>query len=61
MIKLMTKKEKNADSKNEGVIHRNITENENETNWYTLKKLIEEYPDNTPQIDMEECVNDKDD
>ena len=35
------KKEKTAENKNEGVIHRDISENEKETNWDTLKKVIE--------------------
>ena len=33
------------DIENEDVIHRNITENEQETNRYTLKNTTEECPD----------------
>ena len=36
---------KTAENENEGVIHREITENEPGTNWDVLKKVIEECPD----------------
>ena len=36
------KNEQTAENKNEGVIKRYITLNENETNRYALKKVIEE-------------------
>ena len=52
-------KEKTADNVNEGVINRDITENEKETNQDTLKKLIEECPDDTSPVEMEDCVNDE--
>ena len=44
MINMMMRK-KTAENENEGVIHRDITENEPETNWDVLKKVIEECPD----------------
>ena len=38
---------------NKDVIHRDITENEPETNRDTLKKLIEEFPDDQDDEDKE--------
>ena len=52
-------KEKTVDNINEDVIHRDITENEKETNWVTLEKLIEEFPYDTSPVQMEEGVNDE--
>ena len=43
-------KEKTVDNINEDVIHRDITENEKETNWVTLEKLIEEFPYDTSPV-----------
>ena len=34
-------KEKTAENKNEGVTHRDITENEKENDWGNLKKVME--------------------
>ena len=45
----------------EGVIHRDMTENEKETIRDTLDKVIEECPDDTSPVDMEEGVNNEDD
>ena len=47
-------------NKNQGVIHRDITENENETNQVTLNKLIEEFQYNTTPAYMGEFVNNED-
>ena len=60
MIKMMTRK-KIVENKKEGIIHRDIKDNEIETNWNIFKKVIEERPDDTISADMEECVNDEDD
>ena len=40
MIKMMTRK-KNTENENECVIHRDITENEAETNQDAMKKAME--------------------
>ena len=58
---MMTRKKKMEDNKNEGVIHRDITDNEKETNRNILKNVIEEWPYDTTPADMEECVNDEND
>ena len=50
---------KTAENKNEGVIHTDITENEKETNWDTLKKVIEKWAYDTSPVVMEEFVNDE--
>ena len=55
------KKEITSENEDEGVIHRDITEYKKETNQDTLDKVIEESPDDTSPIDMEECVNNKND
>ena len=49
---------KTTENKNEGVTHRDITENKRETNQDTLKKVTEELPDDKYPVGMEECVND---
>ena len=49
------KRNKKMGNENEGVIHRDITENEIETNWDTLNRVTKEFPDNTPPIVIEEC------
>ena len=41
----------------ERVIHRNSTKNEKEIIQDTLDKVLEEYPDYTSPVDMEEGVN----
>ena len=41
------------------MIHRYITENENEHNQDILEKLIEECPEDTSPVKMEEGVNDE--
>ena len=43
----------------EGVIHRDMTENEKETIRDTLDKVIEECPDDTSPVEMQDCVNDE--
>ena len=48
------KKEKTAKNKDESVIHRNITDNEHETNWYAFDKVIEKFSDGTSPVEMEE-------
>ena len=50
---------KKTDTKNKGVIHRYINENETETNWDTFNKETEELPDNTSPVVMEEYVIDE--
>ena len=49
---VMTMMIKKTSDKKKKVIHRVITENENETNCNTLDKLIEGCPDDTPPVDM---------
>ena len=49
--------EKTTENENEGLIHRYFTENEKETNQDTLNRFIEEFPDDTSPVVMEECVN----
>ena len=51
-------KQERAEKINKGVIRRDITDNEKETNWYTLNKVIEEFSDDTTPGEMEECGND---
>ena len=43
---------KNSREDNEGIIHRDIIENEKETNQDTVEKAIEEFPDDTSPVDM---------
>ena len=54
-------KEITAENEYEGEIHRYITENEKETNRYTLDKVIEGFPVYTSPVEMEEGVNNEDD
>ena len=44
-------KEKTAENINEGIIHKDITDNE-KTNWYIFKKVIEECPYYTTPAEM---------
>ena len=53
------KKEITSENEYQGVIHRDIIEYEKETIWDTMDKVIEECPNATSPVDMEECVNDK--
>ena len=39
------------------MIHRDINENETETNWDTLDKIIEEFPDITSKAMMKDFGN----
>ena len=54
---MMMKNEK-AEKINQGVIHRDITDNEKETNRDNLNNSIEKFPDDTAPAEMEECGND---
>ena len=49
-----------AENKGEGVIQRDITNNEKDTIQDTLDKLIEKLTDETSPVEMEEGVNNKD-
>ena len=40
------------------MIHRDITDNEKETNRDNLNNSIEKFPDDTAPAEMEECGND---
>ena len=57
---MMTRKKKTTEKRNEGLIHRDTTHNEKETNRDNLNKVTEEWSDDTTPADMEECVSDKD-
>ena len=52
---------KTAENKNKHVIYRDIKDNDTETDWYTLWKVIEEFPDDTHPADMKERLKDEDD
>ena len=54
-------KERTDENEYKCVIHRDITDDEKYTIWDTLDKLIEEFPDETSPVDMEEGVNNEDD
>ena len=55
------KKEITTQNEDEGVIHRDITEYEKDTNRDTLNKVTEECSDETSPIKMEEGVNNEED
>ena len=42
--------QKTSEKRKRGVIHRVITENQNEINRDTLDKLIEQFPDDTTPV-----------
>ena len=45
-----------AQNEDEGVIHRDITENEREINRNTLNKVREEIPDDSSPVEMDKGV-----
>ena len=47
-------REETTEIANKAVIHRDITESETETNQDTLNKVIEDFPDDTSRVNMEE-------
>ena len=40
-------------------MHRNMNENDTETNLYALEELLDECLDDTPPVVMEDCVNEE--
>ena len=57
MIKAKKKKNLLQRMEIKGIIHIYIRENERENNCDTLKNVIEELPEDTSLVVMEECVN----
>ena len=53
-------KEITPENEHEGVIHINITDYKWDTIQDNLNKLIEELPNDTSPVEMEECVNNED-
>ena len=51
--------EESTETENEDMIHRDMNENETETNWGILDKVIQEWPDSTYPAMIEDCLNDK--
>ena len=43
-------------TENEDVIDREVTENELETNWNTLKEVIDEFPDDLDDDDKKQTA-----
>ena len=53
------KKEKIEENEDKSVIYRDITDNQDKTNRDTFDNVIEERPDETSHVEMEEGVNDR--
>ena len=54
---ILWRERKTTATKYEGAIKRDIIDNKRETNQGILEKVIEECPDLTSPVEIEECIN----
>ena len=47
------------ETKNKGVIHRHMNVNEYGKKLHILEEVLDEYPDDTSSVVMEDCVNEE--